>query len=398
MDILKNKFTADLIFTGEGSPLKDKVIITNKEGVIEAIDPIDQHDPNSIISFKGIITPGFINTHCHLELSHMKGLVNTGTGLLPFLKNVVQFRNFPQEVIDEAIRKGDREMYDAGIVAVGDISNKLDTAAVKEDSEIKYYSFVEMFDFMQSAQTDDIIDQYMEVYNGFNDDGENQKSLVPHAPYTVSEGIYEHIRNNNYQEVTVSVHNQETPAENELFYDKSGDFLPFFESFGASLEKFQPIGKGSIYHLFKYLNSTTKTLFVHNTLTTEQEIRDAHEWNYKTYWATCPNANLYIENRLPNYQAFLDTNAKMTIGTDSLTSNWQLSVWEEIKTIQKYKSFVPFETLIQWATKNGAEALGFEAELGTIEVGKKPGLVFINVEVNNDNVEGIQNSKPTRII
>ena len=59
---------------------------------------------------------------------------------------------------------------------------------------------------------------------------------------------------------------------------------------------------------------------------------------------------------------------------------------------------MPFETLIQWATKNGAEALGFEAELGTIEVGKKPGLVFINVEVNNDNVEGIQNSKPTRII
>ena len=89
---------------------------------------------------------------------------------------------------------------------------------------------------------------------------------------------------------------------------------------------------------------------------------------------------MYIENRLPNYQLFIDAEAKMTIGTDSLTSNWQLSVLDEMKTIAKYQSYIPFETLIRWATLNGAEALGFEKDFGSLEIGKTPGLNLLNLD------------------
>jgi len=132
-------------------------------------------------------------------------------------------------------------------------------------------------------------------------------------------------------------------------------------------------------------------------MTTAEDIAKAHNWNHKTFWATCANANLYIENRLPDYQAFLDADAKMTIGTDSLTSNWQLSVLEEMKTIQKYKSFIPFETMLTWACKNGAEALGYEDTLGTIEVGKGPGLVHISAAVGMDDTIDISNAVSRRI-
>ena len=127
------------------------------------------------------------------------------------------------------------------------------------------------------------------------------------------------------------------------------------------------------------MNPNCRSLFVHNTLTTADDIKAAQAWSDHVYWATCPNANLYIENRLPNYQVFLDTKARMTIGTDSLTSNWQLSVLEEMKTISRYQSYVPFETLLRWATLNGAQALGFEKDLGSLEVGKTPGLNLISV-------------------
>ena len=50
-----------------------------------------------------------------------------------------------------------------------------------------------------------------------------------------------------------------------------------------------------------------------------------------------------------------------------------------MKTISRYQSYVPFETLLQWATLNGAEALGFEEDLGSLEVGKKPGLLLLNL-------------------
>ena len=130
------------------------------------------------------------------------------------------------------------------------------------------------------------------------------------------------------------------------------------------------------------MDSNQKTLFVHNTLTSEADIQTAQSWSDKVYWATCPNANLYIENRLPNYQNFLNTNAKLTIGTDSLTSNWQLSVLEEMKTIARFQSYIPFETLLKWATLNGAEALGFDDKLGSLEVGKQPGILLLNLDEN----------------
>jgi cytosine/adenosine deaminase-related metal-dependent hydrolase len=118
-------------------------------------------------------------------------------------------------------------------------------------------------------------------------------------------------------------------------------------------------------------------LFVHNTTTSIADIQAAQAWNPQVFWATCPNANLYIENRLPVYQYFLDTGAKVTIGTDSLTSNWQLSILEEMKTIARFQSYVTFDTLLRWATLNGAEALGFEQDFGSLEPGKKPGVLLL---------------------
>jgi cytosine/adenosine deaminase-related metal-dependent hydrolase len=76
----------------------------------------------------------------------------------------------------------------------------------------------------------------------------------------------------------------------------------------------------------------------------------------------------------------------MTIGTDSLTSNWQLSVLEEMKTIARYQSYVPFATLLRWATLNGAEALGFDDTLGSLEVGKTPGLVLWDGLANGEHL------------
>ena len=145
------------------------------------------------------------------------------------------------------------------------------------------------------------------------------------------------------------------------------------------MDTFQPSGQTSIHYALQHLNPARRTLFVHNTMTTPEDIQAAQSWSDRVYWATCPNANLYIENRLPNYQRFIDQGARLTIGTDSLTSNWQLSVLEEMKAIARYQSYVPFEALLRWATLNGAEALGFAEELGSIETGKRPGLNLLDI-------------------
>lgn len=370
------KITADYIYPIDQAPIANGVIIIDKKGKIVGLDKRENHAPKDLEFYDGIIVPGFINTHCHLELSHMKGKVHTGTGLIPFITSVVQQRGASEATIQEAIAEGEKEMIANGIVAVGDISNVVDTFAQKAQSNLRYYTFVEFFDFLQEENTPAEFEKYKAVYDQLALPTGHHKSCVPHAPYSVSPRLFEAINqvNNQHPSGTVSIHNQETPPENELFLTKTGGFVDFYAGFGISLDNFTADGKPSIYYALQHLDPNQRTLFVHNTLTTVEDIDTAQAWSGHTYWATCPNANLYIENDLPNYQNFLDTNAKVTIGTDSLTSNWELCILSEMKAIAKYQSYVPFATLLQWATLNGAEALGMEKDLGSITVGKTCGL------------------------
>jgi aminodeoxyfutalosine deaminase len=372
------KFSADQVYPLDAPPLPNGVVITDDQGKILAVEPADRHDPASVDRRAGALIPGFVNTHCHLELSHMKGRVDTGTGLIPFITGVVTQRNVAHEVILEAIDRAEQEMLDGGIVALGDISNAVDTFAVKVRGRMRYYNFIELFDFLQPDGAEKAFADWTAVYEQLQLAPGSARSLVPHAPYTVSPVLFAKINAfNPAAGATVSIHNQETPPENALFMDKTGDFLDFYSKFNISLAHFEAIGQPSIQYALRHLNPANRTLFVHNTLSTLADVQAAQAWSAHTYWATCPNANLYIENRLPNYQVFLDADARVTIGTDSLTSNWQLSVLEEMKTIARYQSYVPFQTLLRWATLNGAEALGFDDTLGSLTPGKTPGVVLL---------------------
>ena len=159
-------FSAKHIFPISSEPIENGVVQLDEEGRIIALGTIDDFPTVDIQVLDGIILPGFVNAHCHLELSHMKSLCDTGTGLLTFIGTVVKLRDFQEEVIQEAIKKRDAEMFKNGIQAVGDICNKLDTAQIKSQSPIHYYSFVEMFDMMQqelTLPTIEIIGPFLQV-------------------------------------------------------------------------------------------------------------------------------------------------------------------------------------------------------------------------------------------
>lgn len=385
------KITADTVHTVNSPAQKDVVIIIDDNGTVLEIDSIHNHDKSTIQTHKGYLIPGLVNTHCHLELSHMKAKVDTGTGLIPFIQSVVSFRDVDQEVINQAIIDADTEMQNNGIVAVGDISNKIDTALTKSKSKIHYYTFVEAFDFLNDGEAQKTFDGYKEVFDGHQQMDHLQKSMVPHAPYSVSKTLFEIINDHNSgTQKTLSIHNQETVHENQFFIDKTGDLLKFYDGFGLPLDGFHPNGNPSVYYALEHMDPSHRTLFVHNTMMSSEDIKAAQQWSPHTYFATCPNANLYIENQLPRYRDFIDANAKMTIGTDSLTSNWELSILEEMKSIHKYQSYIDFETLLSWATKNGAEALGLHDRFGTIEVGKRPGFNVLYHEGMEHNFDLLQ--------
>jgi cytosine/adenosine deaminase-related metal-dependent hydrolase len=372
-------FCAELLYTGTGTVLENHFVETDNAGKILGIEP---NIRGRYRTMPGAICPGFVNTHCHLELTHMAGKLATGTGLIPFIYGVVIHR---QEDIDRL--PGDLKQlmdtwYKNGIVACGDISNTTDSFAVKNDARFSFYTFVELFDLFQPHNIQKESEKAHQVLAAAQSVGHpfNRAHVSPHAPYSVSPQLFEEIRsiNGSHQDVTVSIHNQETPAENEFLETGTGRLLDFYNNIGLPLAHFKPTAKRAIHYATEHLDPNQRTLFVHNTTSGLEDIRAAQAWSSNTYWATCPNANLYIENRLPDYQAFRTTGARVCIGTDSLASNWQLSILDELKTIHRYQSALPFQETIIWATAHGAQALGMFDRLGSIEPNKQPGLVWLS--------------------
>jgi cytosine/adenosine deaminase-related metal-dependent hydrolase len=377
---MSNRYiTADWVYPVITSRIKNGVVVLNGDRIVELITR-DQAPADQLEYYKGIIIPGFINAHCHTELSHLKGKAASGTGLLPFINHVVRQRKADKTEIRDAVSEADQYMWNSGIQVVGDICNTADSFEVKKASPIKYYSFIEMFDFLQDDRMAEQTIQYLQVYEKRTGNG----AVVPHAPYSVSPSLFRRINLMNTDMVTVSIHNQETPDEEELFQNGKGGFYDFYKKLDVDLKDFKPTGKSSIYYSMEHMDKEKRALFVHNIYTTAEDIQAAKDWNPEVYWATCPNANLYIENRMPHYQTFIDQGAVVTIGTDSLSSNWQLSILEEMKTIARYQSYVGFETLLRWATLNGAQALGMKDRYGSLEVGKAPGVLHLSFDPDHD--------------
>lgn len=387
------KITATRIYTVSGNPLENSVLLVDATGRIMDIKDSHEFDTAELEVYPGVIVPGFVNAHCHLELSHLKGIAQTGTGLIDFITQVISNRHHSTEEIQYGIEQAEKQMIDSGIVAVGDICNTTDTFAQKQKEHLFYYSFVEYFDLFQQEKTAGTIAQYDAVYNALAETTRLKKSKVPHAPYSVSEELFEYILKAATGK-TISIHNQETQAEEDLFSGKKGDFIRFYEKMQIETHNIPFRNHASIYYALEYLNKANRNLLVHNTLSKKEDIQAAMDvlGAENTFWCTCPNANLYIENLLPDYRALLATKALVCVGTDSLTSNWQLNILEEMKTILKYCSYLDFETVLKWATLNGAKALGIDHQYGTIEVGKTPGLVWIE-NMGNDGFIGDAKSK-----
>ena len=367
-----NQYKADYVFPLAGPPIKDGVVTTEDTGRIVNIGR--DVSMAEVQMFSGIITPGFINAHCHLELSHMRGKIPPGTGLIEFLKKVVTLRDTPLDTILQKIIEADKEMYEAGIVAVGDISNTNHSFSRKKNSAISYYTFLELFDFLQGGKfSKDSLHEALKIKKTLPPES---CALSPHAPYTVSSELFQAIIKNNPAHSIISIHHQETSDEDVFLQKKEGGFLELYNYFNFPIHDVKDRYKHSPDYIIKHVQDRQKILLIHNTFTKKEHVQYLHASKADCYFVSCPNANLYIEGSLPDYQMFIDTEARLCLGTDSYSSNWQLSIFEEIKTISKHFYDIDIATLLNWACMNGAEALGLSHRLGTLETGKTPGLVL----------------------
>lgn len=365
--------SANIVYPVAAAPLKNGVIVLQADGTI--VNVLSQQEAKAlniknIQHYEGALVPGFVNTHCHLELSHLFKKIPQHTGLIGFIKQILALRQQPEKTILEAMRMADAEMFANGIVAVGDIANQLISKAVKQQSKIYYHTFVELFGFNKPAEP--IMAEGLQLKKDFYP---LKASVVPHAPYSVPATLFKAIAANTQTDDILTIHNQETRAENEFFEAGNGAFEAFLGDVNV-LDKERVAGQSAIHYHLPKLPKHVNTLLVHNTFTSAQDLAFATQIHPKLYWCLCPNANLYIENNLPAQHLLQSENIAITLGTDSLASNHQLSILAEMQTLQEKRN-VSFEQTLLWATLNGAKFLGIEAQYGSFEAGKKPGIIWL---------------------
>ncbi|MBX2888479.1 MAG: amidohydrolase family protein [Ferruginibacter sp.] len=369
------KFSSLRVFNGINLLKGGYTLITTETG--EIVDLIKGIDEEAII-YEGVICPGFVNAHCHLELSHLKNKIQKGTGLVDFVQRVMTERIAEPEVIKSAIKKAWKEMYAEGIVAVGDICNTTDTLFIKEKPGIKWKNFIEVSGAVaETAQKR--VQQLEPVLKAFPDG-----ILTPHAPYSVSSRLFEIIAKRNPP--VISIHNQESAEENTFFQYKSGRFLSLFENLGIRIDDFSPTGKSSFKSWLPYFSKTPHLISVHNTFINKEDIQFAQTFGNDVWFCLCPNANMYIERELPPVDLFVNEHCKIIMGTDSLASNEKLSMVAEIILIQNTFPQIPLQVILKWATANGAHALGFTT-LGYFKQGLKPGVLGLEAD-DNDKLTG----------
>jgi cytosine/adenosine deaminase-related metal-dependent hydrolase len=376
-----------MVFPVNAASVAGGSVLTEDDGTVLGVfapgDQLSEDVPVEVL--KGVLVPGFVNTHCHLELSWMKGLIPRDLGMDGFIAQVVRQRQgSTEEQRLLAMQAAEQEMITKGVVAVGDISNNSSSFAGKAVSPLYYHTFIEVFD-LHPTRAEEAFRAAEELRNEYlRSQGLDSAhvSINAHAPYTVSPQLHERITSFAREHNSIlSIHNQESEAENELFKKGTGKLSDMYARMGLDYSWFKHSGSHSLQVTLPFYKNNRKLLLVHNTFASRQDMKDAKAFAAATglglFWAACPNANHYIEGVLPDYPLMQEEGLKLTVGTDSLASNVSLSVFDELKTIHAAYPQIPSEELIRWATLNGAEFLDMDERYGSLEKRKRPGLVLI---------------------
>lgn len=391
------KISAHYIFTNTSKPLKYGILHVDESGKILRIINTNGvlTEEENLELYSGIICPGFINTHCHLELSHLANKMPENIGLVDFIREVgIQRKIASIGDICNKMETAIKQMINNGIVAAGDISNSPDSIVVKKKSGLYFHNFIELLG-IDNDKAADIFENGMNLLYIFRKN-ELTSTLTPHSSYSISPQLFQMINDYlNKNDEIVTIHNQETNDENELFQGKQNRLLNFLRKVSYNPKNIHFTDSGfysSIQSVFKYISHAKKILLVHNLYTSEKDIIALNNHLNRIFWVLCPNSNLYIEKKLPPVNLIRKYSDQITIGTDSLASNHQLCVLEELKTISDYFPDIPIEELIKWGTLNGAKSLGIEDKYGSFEEGKTPGINLIS-KVDLKELKIIQESK-----
>ena len=347
----------------------------------------------------GAIVPGFVNSHCHIELSHLHGKFRKGTGMAGFIDQINALRDWAgADVKARLTQEWMDKMWKDGVSAMSDISNDDSSFKVKSSHKLYTRTFLEVFG-SEPEMCEGVMADVTALKAAADAEGIDA-APTPHSCYTMSPQLLSASSAAGLESGYLSYHSQESQEEEDLLISGSGAMYENRKRSGMSTP---PVtGESSLKYFIDRLAAAKPApydehiLLVHNVCLKQDDIDAAKKVMNNVYWAICPLSNIFIHNALPPVPLMRRNGLAITVGTDSLSSNDDLDMVKELVCIRQNFSETPMNEILVWACLNGARFLSKEKALGSLTPGKTPGIVFVsNVDENGSFTS---ESKSERVI
>lgn len=376
----ENRIAASYVYTLDAEePIVNGYVEYDDDGTVTAVGRCEDISLEKRF-LDGAIVPGFVNAHCHVELSHLHGKFRKGTGMAGFIDQINELRDWAgREVKVELVRKWMDKMWSDGVSAMADISNDDSSFEVKASHPMYTRTFLEVFG-SEPHMCEGVMNEVTEL-NAAADAAGIDAAPTPHSCYTMSPRLLSASAAAGLERGYLSYHSQESLEEEELIRYGSGAMYENRKRSGMSTP---PVtGESSLKYFMDRLADArpapydAHVLLVHNVCLSQDDIDAARKVMNNVYWAICPLSNQFIHDALPPVRLMRENGLDVMIGTDSLSSNDDLDMVKEMYCLHENFPEVGMNELLSWASLNGARFLSKEDELGSLTPGKKPGLVFI---------------------
>lgn len=335
------------------------------------------------------VMPALANAHTHLDLSWMAGRVARHEQFTTWVREMLSVRRSgapPDGEILAAVDGAIESLRTCGTGLVGDVSNSLVTVGPLRASALSGVVFHELLR-LRANEADDVLEQGLAAIERAGTSSRVPVSLAPHAPYSVSPQLFQGIRSalGRLPFLPTTVHLAESPEELELLATGGGPWRRLLEDLGAWDDAWRPPGCGPAEYLERMRVLGPRMLVVHGTNLAAADL--ARVVAAGATLVTCPRSNRYVGAGDPPVGRFYQSGARVAVGTDSLASNDDLNLFAELAALRNLAPDVPAAALLASATSEGARALGFEADFGTIEPGRAAALIAVDLPPDLVDVE-----------
>jgi aminodeoxyfutalosine deaminase len=370
-------------------PARDGWVLVDR-GRIQASgagqDPIGIQSPDSVevIDLGDVaVLPGLVNAHTHLELSWMRHQVPPSRSMAAWASNLMALRRRSTGDPPAPILAAVRDVRAAGTSLVGDVTNTLAAYDILADTELGAAIFRELLGF-DVADPEQVVADARAQLDALKPSDLLRPSIVPHAPYSVSPALFRAIARATGDRA-MSVHVGESDEEMQFLRDGTGAWRGLLGELGVWSDNWQPPGCGPIEYLDRLGLVNRRLLAVHGTQLDDGEL--ARLAAAGSTLVTCPRSNRWTGAGTPPIDRFYASGVRVAIGTDSLASVEDLNLFSEMAAVRRLAPRLPASRVIQSATIDGANALGFGEDYGSIAPGRRADLIAVRVPPALEDVE-----------